>query len=326
MQAPRLDVEHVPVEDDPRTWSATRKNVVLLIISSAAMIAGLGGNIQNPAIQMQEQLPATSSQISLSLSMFILSQGLVPFIWSAISEIKGRKLVYLMSLGLAIVGCIVTALALNIGLVIGFRVLQGAGSSSVVSLGAATLADLYPPASRGTKMGIYYTAPLLGLSLGPILGGVLTVGFSWRACFWFMAIFSGASWLSFLIFFKDTWRKERSLTYQNILRAKLREMDRHESSSKTHGDGGKAETSSHASSVTEITVISSEGKDLTGGAEKVNAVASTTEVHDIKLTFKDVNPFRPLCMVLRRINNLVILFASEKSEKQMEAKAPQKCV
>ncbi|KAL4256357.1 MFS transporter superfamily protein [Pleurotus pulmonarius] len=124
----QVNIEFVPVLDDPRTWSSTRKNVVLFIISAAAMIAGLGANIQNPAIQqMEEQLPATSSQISLSLSLFILLQGTVPLLWSALSEIKGRRLVYILSVGLSTVGCIVTALAPNIGLVIGFRCLQGAG-------------------------------------------------------------------------------------------------------------------------------------------------------------------------------------------------------
>ncbi|KAJ8518978.1 hypothetical protein ONZ45_g4023 [Pleurotus djamor] len=319
MQAPRVDIERVPVEDDPHSLPGllSHQNVVLLIISSAAMIAGLSANIQTPAIQqMEERLPATSSQISLSLSIFILSQGLVPLVWSAMSEIMGRKLVYLVSIGLAIVGCIATALAPNIGLVIGFRVLQGAGTSAVVALGAATLADLYPPAIRGTKMGVYWTAPLLGPSLGPILGGALTVGFSWRACFWFLAIFCCANWLSFLVFFNDTWRKERSLTYQNVLRAQIREMNRYDSS-KSHSDdnqlgsgGGGAATSGHSSSATEIAVIPSEEKAHTHSCEKVGAAVAISQVHDIKLTFKDINPIRPLFLVLRRINNLIILLAS----------------
>lgn len=40
---------------------------------------------------MQDDLPATSSQFSWSISMFILVQGIFPLVWSAISEIKGRK-------------------------------------------------------------------------------------------------------------------------------------------------------------------------------------------------------------------------------------------
>ena len=47
-------------------------------------------------------------------------------------------------------------------------------ASAVLSIGAATLADIFEPRERGTMMGIYYAAPLLGPSLGPIAGGILT--------------------------------------------------------------------------------------------------------------------------------------------------------
>ena len=47
-------------------------------------------------------------------------------------------------------------------------------ASAVLAIGAATLADIFEPRERGTMMGIYYAAPLLGPSLGPIAGGILT--------------------------------------------------------------------------------------------------------------------------------------------------------
>ncbi|KAL4256353.1 MFS transporter superfamily protein [Pleurotus pulmonarius] len=288
MQPPKIDIERVPVEDDPRAWSEIRKNVTLFIISAAAMIAGLGANIQNPAIhQMEKQLPAASSQISLSLSLFILLQGVVPLVWSAVSEIKGRKLVYILSVGLTALGCIGTALSPNIDLVIFFRCIQGAGLAFIITIGAATLADIYPPAIRGTKMGIYYAAPLLGPSLGPILGGALTAGFSWRACFWFLAIFSGTSFLSFLLFFKDPWRKERSLTYQNVLREKADERVQQNVKDDSTPTGPQV------------------------GSESAPSVKTTNDSSpEIKLSLKHVNPIRPLVAVLRRPNNLIILLAS----------------
>lgn len=86
------------------------------MISAAAMIAGLGANIYNreshwqdvsseqhcltvlsfrlflAAIsQIESDLHATPSQLSLTLSLFILIQGGFPVIWSAVSEIQGRK-------------------------------------------------------------------------------------------------------------------------------------------------------------------------------------------------------------------------------------------
>ncbi|KAL0950653.1 hypothetical protein HGRIS_007441 [Hohenbuehelia grisea] len=325
----RIDIEHVPVADDPRAWSSTKKHVILAIVASAAMIAGLGANIQNPSIQqMEEQLPATSSQISLSLSLFILIQGAFPLIWTAISEVKGRKKVYIASLVVSLIGSIVTALSKNIGLVIGFRMIQGAGSSAVISVGGATLADIFDPLERGAKVGIFYMAPLLGPSLGPIIGGALTSGFNWRASFWFMAIFTGLNLLSFLFLFKDTFRRERSLTYQNVLRSRVKALAA--SSAKASRTGSVREVQSavtektsatedvvHArnSSITDVVrdvdrALANEEKGAKDNAFVVSAEAVQAALPTIKLSLKDVNPIKPLWQVTRRLNNIIILIAS----------------
>ncbi|KAF8895359.1 vacuolar DHA amino acid exporter [Infundibulicybe gibba] len=282
-----IDIEHMPVDNDPRMWSTLRKHGVLGLIASAAMIAGLAGSIQNPAVeQMEAQLPASSSQFSLSISTFILVQGLVPLIWSTISEVKGRKLVYLASLSLFTVGSVVVAVSHNIGLVIGFRCLQAAGSSAVISIGAATLADIFEPAERGRKMGIYYIAPLLGPALGPIFGGVLTTGFDWRAIFWFLAIVSGTSGMLFVIFFKDTYRRERSLTYQNVMKQIMEKR-----SAKWKND-----VEAHA---------------LERKPETTDSVKNIQKPSPpLRLSLTDINPFKPIGLVLRRKNNVIILLAS----------------
>ncbi|KAJ7756182.1 vacuolar DHA amino acid exporter [Mycena metata] len=292
-----FDIEHMPVADDPRTWSSFRKNVVLLLVASASMIAGLAGNIQNPAIaNMEADLPATASQISLSISLFIGLQGFMPLLWSAISEVKGRKVVYVVSLAIFTAGSAVVATSKTIQLVIIFRCVQATGSSAVMSIGAATLADIFDPVERGTKMGIYYIAPLLGPSLAPIMGGVLTTGFNWRAPFWFLTICSGLSCSLIFIFFKDTFRKERSLTYQNVLKSRL----------KSQASNASAETSCTVTvAEKEPTAQPSLPVDLEKQPEVVVPALPV-----IKLSLRDVNPFKPLWLVLRRINNLVILFAS----------------
>lgn len=160
-------------------------------------------------------------------------------------------------------------------------------------------------------MGIYYTAPLLGPSLGPIFGGVLTTVFNWRGSFWFLAIFAGISWLSF-VFFKDTFRLERSLTYQNAWKLRMRERE--------------LEMSKRSSQVTvteDPVKPSGSGTGLNEKKEGDVAVTSTdveaqadvqkTALPTIKLSLRDINPFGPLWLVLRRVNNVVILLASSAS-------------
>ncbi|KAF9015851.1 MFS general substrate transporter [Hymenopellis radicata] len=268
----------MPVENDPRMWSPARKNFVLTLIASGSMIAGFAANIQNPAIEdMEEDLPATSSQISLSVSLFILMQGSAPLLWSAISEVKGRRFVYLVSLAIFFAGSVVVATSKSIGLVIGMRILQAAGSSAVMSIGAATLADIFDPTERGTKVdGHILHLSLLGPSLGPIIGGGLTTAFNWRAVFWFLSILAGVVFLGFLLLYKDTFRKERSATYQALIKRRLKEQAAKKLKEEEHAAQSRPE--------------SLKEKEREAGDH--------------------VNPIKPLWLVLRRWNNALMLFAS----------------
>ncbi|KAK2465780.1 hypothetical protein APHAL10511_002324 [Amanita phalloides] len=273
------DIEHVPVDNDPRKWPTFRKNFTLALVAAASMNVGLSGTIQNPAVEeMHESLGATSGEFSLSISLFILIQGLMPLMWSAVSEIKGRKLVYLTSLAIFTAASVAVSLSPNMKSVIGFRCLQAAGSSAVMAIGGSTLADIFDPEERGTKMGIYYMAPLLGPVLGPILGGALTVGFGWRAIFWFLTIFAGVSCLSFLSFFKDTYRKERSLVYQKAFRS---------------------------INSTRIPTFVDQEK-----GEREPPHNSELDLMQVNVSLRDLNPFKPMWLNLRRLNNLTIVIAS----------------
>jgi MFS family permease len=152
----------------------------------------------------------------------------------------------------------------------------------VLAIGAATLADIFEPAERGTKLGIYYAAPLLGPSLGPLLGGALTQVFSWRGSFWFLAAFGLLNLLSFLLFFKDTFRKERSWAYQNALR-------------------------NHSRKISRVIPVNA-GDPCEKALPESNSQSDI--IFDGNISIMHVNPIRPLWLVLRRMNNLLILLAS----------------
>ncbi|THU96182.1 MFS general substrate transporter [Dendrothele bispora CBS 962.96] len=275
-----LDIEHMPVTDDPRRWSAFRKNFTLFQVSVGYLVAALAINVQTPAVnQMETDLPATSSQISMSISLFLLFQGIIPILWSTLSEVKGRKLVYITSLAIFTAGSVVVATSKSIKLIIGFRCFQAAGKTRTFK-GAATLADIFDPEERGRKMGIYYTASLIGPSAGTFLGGVITSAFGWRGPFYFLTVFSGVILLSFILFFKDTFRRERSYSYQ----ANKRLAD--------HTDTKKLFT-----------------KDVKpADIEKQATITDVTR--GIKVSLMDVNPIKPIATVVTRPHNLVILLAS----------------
>ncbi len=156
-------------------------------------------------------------------------------------------------------------------------------------MGAATLADIYEPCERGSKLGIFYAAPLLGPSLGPMLGGVLTQAFGWRASFWAPAAILCANVVLFVFFFRDTWRRERSLTYQHVLESR------------------RCAASKRSSLMSDT---KSKGQAGVAAAEPSRPANTAEQETEIALSFKDVNPFPPLWLVLKRRNNVATLFSS----------------
>ncbi len=159
-------------------------------------------------------------------------------------------------------------------------------------------------------MGIYYISPLLGPSLGPVFGGILTTAFSWRAPFWFLAILAGTVFLCFLFFFKDTFRQERSFAYQTVLKRLLKERAedlRREEKLQTKlaertDTKEKTETKEAADPISTVDIEKQEPASQ----------ADPLTLPPIKLTLKDVAPIETLWLVIRRWNNFILLLASGK--------------
>jgi hypothetical protein len=91
---------------------------------------------------------------------------------------------------------------------------------------------------------------------------------------------------------KDTFRKERSLAYQSVLKSRL-----------------KSRVVS-LDTICTVTVVEKEPPVPAEPSLPVDLEKQRLNLPVIKLTLRDVNPFTPLWLILRRINNLVILFAS----------------
>ncbi|MBA7714974.1 Riboflavin transporter RibZ [subsurface metagenome] len=71
----------------------------------------------------------------------------------------------------------------SVGSLIALRVVQGVGSAMIVTSGVAIITSVFPARERGKALGINVAATYLGLSLGPVLGGILTQHFGWRSIF-----------------------------------------------------------------------------------------------------------------------------------------------
>ncbi|ORY89925.1 major facilitator superfamily domain-containing protein [Syncephalastrum racemosum] len=189
----------------PGSYTTFQKSMILAIVSVAGAISPLASTLYYPALlTMQEDLHTTDTNMNASLSIFTFFTAFFPLLWASIGDKFGRRPVYLISFMISVVGSICCAESVNIGMFIAFRGFSAIGSSSVMSMGAGTIADIFEPRERGRAFSYYTCGPLLGPALGPIIGGYMTQGLGWRSNFWFLTIFAFCVWLGILFFLPET--------------------------------------------------------------------------------------------------------------------------
>jgi EmrB/QacA subfamily drug resistance transporter len=117
-------------------------------------------------------------------SGFLLTSTVTMPLWGRLSDLFGRRAVYLIGMATFLVGSVLSGLAANMVQLIAFRMVQGLGAGSLMTLGMTIVGDLYGLEERARKQG--YISGVWGVAslVGPLLGGALTDHASWRWVFY----------------------------------------------------------------------------------------------------------------------------------------------
>lgn len=169
--------------DDPAGHN-TGKKVVLLVATMTFFLfpfVASSVNIALPSIGRDLSLDAVT--LAWVATAYLLSSAafLVPF--GRMADIHGRKKIFTLGIAIFTFTSLLSGMASSGVMLIALRVLQGVGVAMFVGTGVALLTSAFPAAERGKVLGINAAAVYAGLSLGPVLGGVVTEHLGWRSIF-----------------------------------------------------------------------------------------------------------------------------------------------
>ena len=160
-----------------------RRAALIIAILSSFMTPFMGSsiNLALPAIAKEFRIDAVI--LTWIPTAYLLSSAvcLVPF--GRLADLYGRKKIFSFGIVVFTLSSLLCALASSAFQLILFRILQGIGSAMIFATGLAILTSVFPPHERGKVLGISVAAVYTGLSLGPVLGGLLTQHFHWRSVF-----------------------------------------------------------------------------------------------------------------------------------------------
>ncbi|KAJ7073033.1 MFS general substrate transporter [Mycena amicta] len=162
-------------------FSAAQKRTISALVSCTALIPLFAGGSFIPSIpEIAKDLDSTPKVISLAVSISIFSSAFGAMVFATYSTFYGRRPVYLFSLPLLCLGSIGVGTSTHVPQLLFWRFVQAFGSAGGMSVGGGVIADIYPLTERGTAMGIFLGAALLGTAAAPTIGGVVAHYSSWR--------------------------------------------------------------------------------------------------------------------------------------------------
>src|SRR6201998_1749723 len=158
--------------------------LIAVVVALAAFMEVLDTSIANVALPyIAGSLAASNDQSTWVLTSYLVSNAIILPISGWLAGALGRKRFFMACLGVFTVSSLLCGLAPSLGLLLFFRVLQGAGGGGLQPMAQAILADTFPPQQRGLAFSLYGITAILAPTIGPTLGGWITFNYSWRWIF-----------------------------------------------------------------------------------------------------------------------------------------------
>ncbi|KAL1958915.1 hypothetical protein VTO42DRAFT_3468 [Malbranchea cinnamomea] len=175
--------------------------VVMLALCMALFLAALDMTIISTALPtIAGTFEVSESGYTWMASSYLLANAACLPVWGKISDIWGRKLIILIANVLFLVGSLVCALAGDLPMFLGGRVVQGVGGGGIHILCQISVSDLFSARERPVYYAMFGAVWAIAGSLGPVIGGALTQRVTWRWCFYLNLPVGGVS-LAILVLF-----------------------------------------------------------------------------------------------------------------------------
>ncbi len=176
-------------EQSPAHFQSSRNQVILGLVAVFAVYGTMNYFVQTINIarpRMAADLDGMSLY-SYSISIPALAAAFVTLIFGKFSDMYGRRIMLLVSLGFFLAGVVLSAISPTFIFLIAASSIARVGSSAVMMLGYSVLGDMYPPAERSKWVGMLNIPAGIFALFGPTLGGWFVDNLSWRYIFWMSA-------------------------------------------------------------------------------------------------------------------------------------------
>jgi EmrB/QacA subfamily drug resistance transporter len=158
--------------------------LVVATVSIGAFLGQLDASIVTLALPtLQQHFHTRLAAVEWVALSYLLTLVATVTAVGRLADMIGRKLLYTYGFAVFTLASIACGLSPNLGVLIGFRVVQAVGAAMLQANSVALIATAIPRSSLGRAIGIQGGAQAVGLALGPSVGGLLIGVAGWRSIF-----------------------------------------------------------------------------------------------------------------------------------------------
>ncbi len=156
----------------------------VLVSLIGAFMSILDSSIVNVAVPtIMNVFNASTDSVQWVSTVYMLSMGVIVPLSGWLGDKLGYKRLYIISMGVFVVGSLICGLSWNLNSLIFARVIQAAGGGMIMPTTMAMIYRMVPRDKIGGGMGIFGLALLVAPALGPTVGGYLVEYVDWRWIF-----------------------------------------------------------------------------------------------------------------------------------------------
>ena len=161
-----------------------RNGKILALLFTGVLMGALDISIVGPAIPAIEQtIQIDHRSLSWIFSIYVLFNLVGVSLLAKLSDLYGRRNIYVFSVVVFALGSIIVAFSDNITFLLIGRAVQGFGASGIFPVASAVIGDIFPPEKRGRTLGMIGAVFGIAFIIGPVIAGVLMLWFKWNALF-----------------------------------------------------------------------------------------------------------------------------------------------
>ena len=174
--------EVTPAADAPMTHRQKLEALIGLLLGM--FVAFLSSTIVSNALPVIiTDLHGTQGQYTWVVTATLLASTATTPLWGKLSDLISKKILVQASLTLFTLGSVLAGLSQSVGMLIGFRVIQGLGLGGLQALVVIVIASMFSPRERGRYQGPIAAVMSIATVAGPLIGGVI-VDTSWLGWRW----------------------------------------------------------------------------------------------------------------------------------------------